>query len=358
MAGTASWSSDDTILYFGAALLSWHDKHPRDLPWVGNRDPYKVWLSEVILQQTRVAQGMPYYHRFVESFPTLKSLAEADEDRVMKLWEGLGYYSRARNLHDCAKTIWYKYSGRFPDNSRELEKLPGIGKYTASAIASFAFREQIAVVDGNVYRVLSRYFADPMPIDASSSYSYYYDMSSRCMENLPSWRYNQAIMDLGATVCTARNPLCQACPIATHCQALKREIQHKLPTKKKRNPKKIRKFSYFVIIHEDNVLIQKRSSKDIWKGLYEFPLREQGCSSPNDLVDIVAIKDKEPHHITQSQLSHQTIKIQFYKHQLRSTKALNLPDDICWIPINRLNQLSFPRPIGRYVQNYLLHSAI
>ncbi|MGB3801739.1 MAG: A/G-specific adenine glycosylase, partial [Lewinella sp.] len=223
----ADWS------YFRSSLLGWYEPERRPMPWKSVKNPYAVWLSEIILQQTRVAQGMPYFERFIEAYPTVTDLARADDDAVMKLWEGLGYYSRARNLLKAARMVANDYNGEFPDTYKELLSLPGIGPYTAAAIASFAFNRQVAVLDGNVYRVLSRYASDATPIDGNRGRKHFQRLVDAALGDTPAAAFNQSIMDFGALVCTPRNAACPTCPLAGKCAALATDRVYDLPVKAK-----------------------------------------------------------------------------------------------------------------------------
>jgi A/G-specific adenine glycosylase len=221
-------------MVFYKRLISWFYGYKRDLPWRNTRNPYKIWLSEVILQQTRVNQGMDYYLKFVEEFPTVRHLAEATEEKVLKLWQGLGYYSRARNLHNAAKYISYELDGIFPTSYHELLKLKGVGRYTAAAIASMAFDERVAVVDGNVFRVLSRIYGVKTPIDSSKGYSDFFDLANELMEDAPAGDFNQAIMEFGAIHCTPKQPNCKDCIFSDVCHAYKHNEVELYPSKKGR----------------------------------------------------------------------------------------------------------------------------
>lgn len=261
-------------VFFQSVLLHWYSLNKRDLPWRHTLNPYYIWVSEIILQQTRIAQGTDYYYRFIKHFPDIKKLAEAQIDEVLKLWEGLGYYSRARNLHSAAKTILHDYHGIFPSDYNQIIKLKGIGKYTAAAIASFSFNQPYAVLDGNVFRVLSRIFGIELPIDSSQGRSAFEKQARELLDKDNPGLYNQAIMDFGALQCTERNPKCLACPFNSKCFAYKHKQVDLLPVRKKKVEKKIRHFYYLVIIKKDKCFIQKRTKQDIWNSLFEFPLIE------------------------------------------------------------------------------------
>ncbi len=259
--------SSDPFTY---RLLEWHQLHARVLPWKEDSDPYKIWLSEIILQQTRVNQGMPYYLKFIEAFPDVDALARASEDEVLKLWEGLGYYSRARNLHFTARMIMYDLNGKFPNSYEGLLKLKGVGPYTAAAIASFAYGLSHAVVDGNVTRVLSRYVGIEKPVDISSTKKEINFLADNYLDRSAPGDYNQAMMDFGALQCVPAKPDCHACPLKDNCYAFAKGKVHEIPVKQKKVVKKEITLDYHIIFDESQVLIKKRTHQDIWKGLYDF----------------------------------------------------------------------------------------
>lgn len=256
-------------------LINWYKAHARELPWRETKEPYKIWLSEIILQQTRVAQGLPYYQKFVEAFPTVFDLARAPEQKVMKLWQGLGYYSRARNLHATAKAIAKTYNGKFPSEYAELKKLKGVGDYTAAAISSFCFNRAHAVVDGNVFRVLSRLYAIGIPIDSVQGKKEFTALANELLDKKQPGLFNQAIMEFGAVHCTPVNPACDYCFFAKECQAYNSATVEKFPLKEKKTKVRTRYFEYFFIEEKNSdVYIQKRENKDIWQGLWQLPLLE------------------------------------------------------------------------------------
>jgi len=260
---------------FAPKILNWYREHQRDLPWRQTRDPYKVWLSEIILQQTRVAQGMPYYLRFVEAFPTVHDLANAPEEQVLKLWQGLGYYSRARNLHATAKTVVEDFDGKFPDTYKGLKSLKGVGDYTASAIASFCFDAPEPVVDGNVYRVLSRYFGIDIPINSTEGIKYFKELAREVMDSENIRDYNQGIMEFGAIQCAPKKPSCLLCPLQESCVALQENKVDQLPVKLNKTKIRNRYFNYLVLLDDDgNTILEQRRGKGIWQNLYQFPLIE------------------------------------------------------------------------------------
>jgi A/G-specific adenine glycosylase len=261
--------------YISDKIVKWYEENKRSLPWRETKDPYKVWLSEIILQQTRVAQGLPYYLRFIEKYPSVNHLAAAPEEEVLRLWQGLGYYTRARNLHKCAQTIAYSYHGIFPDSFQGLLALQGVGEYTAAAIASISFRENVAVVDGNVFRVLARLFAIDTPINSPEGKKIFSERANELIKGVGSPDvYNQAIMEFGALWCTPKNPKCEACPLKKNCRAFQLNIQDRLPVKLRVGKIKKRYFNYIVIEQRGKLIMRKRESKDIWLGLFDFPLVE------------------------------------------------------------------------------------
>ncbi len=262
-------------MIFANQLIYWYLKNKRDLPWRKTKDPYLVWLSEIMLQQTRVAQGLPYFTTFTSEFETVFDLAEADESKVLKLWQGLGYYSRARNLHFTAKHIANEFNGVFPKNYKELLKLKGIGDYTASAIASVCYDEPVAVVDGNVYRVLARYYGINTAINSSKGIKEFKELAQKLIDVSQPGTYNQAIMDFGAMQCKPQNPLCNSCPLSESCIALAKNKIKELPVKEKKIKIKKRFFNFLVVITDNNeTIIEQRIGKGIWQGMYQFPLVE------------------------------------------------------------------------------------
>ncbi len=259
---------------FTLKIIEWYTINKRDLPWRETKNPYFIWLSEIILQQTRIDQGLAYYNRFTDRFPTAEKLAKASEDDVLKLWQGLGYYSRARNLHFTAKTIVSTHNGNFPESYEELLKLKGVGEYTAAAIASIAFNLPHASVDGNVYRVLSRYFGISEPIDSSAGKKLFKALAEENMDINNPGTYNQAMMELGAMVCTPRNAQCKNCPVQKNCIAKASGTIYDLPVKKGKTKIRNRYFNYLIFISDENTYLNKRTKEDIWKNLYEFPVIE------------------------------------------------------------------------------------
>jgi len=273
---------------FSDKILLWYSKNKRNLPWRSTKDPYNIWLSEIMLQQTRVAQGTPYYHKFIKNFPTIQDLANASEEEVLKLWQGLGYYSRARNLHATAQRVVDEYGGIFPNSYDKLIKLKGVGDYTASAIASICFDEPRPVVDGNVYRVLARYFGVYLPINSTEGIKYFKQLAAELMAEDSIRDYNQGIMEFGAIQCVPKNPDCEKCPLNSSCKALQTKKVDALPMKKGKTRVRNRFFNYLVPLTPDGkTLLKQRTGKGIWQHLWEFPLLETTTES-----DLEAIKSE------------------------------------------------------------------
>jgi len=279
-------NSKSSYDYISTELIIWYNIKKRDLPWRDITDPYRIWISEIILQQTRVNQGLSYYNRFIERFPTVAILAGADEDSVLKYWQGLGYYTRARNVHKASKQIIDQFNGIFPTGYKDIINLAGIGEYTAAAISSFAYNKHFAVVDGNVYRVLSRLFNIQTPINSSAGKKEYALLAQNLLsETLPAM-HNQALMEFGALQCVPASPNCDVCPLKLICIAFKNNLISTLPVKSQKKKSTNRFFNYLFIRFEDNTFLQKRVAKDVWQNLYEFPLIETDrLLSAQELVD-------------------------------------------------------------------------
>lgn len=260
--------------FFCTPIHTWYSLNKRDLPWRTTRDPYLIWLSEIIMQQTRIDQGMAYYNRFAREFPTVSDLASASEDQVLKLWQGLGYYSRARNLHFTAKYIQQQFHGIFPNDYKSILSLKGIGEYTAAAIASISFNLEYPAVDGNVYRVLSRYFGISTPIDSGAGKKTFYELAKELVKGNDPGMHNQALMEFGALQCTPKNPDCNSCPLNKRCYAFLNKKINELPAKQNKTKQRDRYFNYIVLLKENQTWLQKRTANDIWKNLYEFPVVE------------------------------------------------------------------------------------
>lgn len=338
---------------FTNSLLLWYLENQRDLPWRQTRDPYRIWLSEIMLQQTRVAQATPYYFRFLEAFPTVTDMANAPEEAILKQWQGLGYYSRARNMHFTAQQIVAEHQGIFPNKYDQLLYLKGVGEYTAAAIASIAFNEPVAVVDGNVYRVLSRFFGIETDITSSKAKKEFSELANELLDKKHPAQFNQALMEFGATHCTPKNPKCESCVFQTACIALRDKKTTQLPVKLKKNKVTNRYFHYLVFEDpEGKTLIEKRTNKGIWHNLYQFPLLETDSLMPFDsfltlfndrfghksIGNILQINNKPILH----KLSHQNLVILFYKIQLLEPESNGVSFD-------KLHQFPVPIVIHNFI---------
>ena len=341
---------------FSEIILSWYFENKRSLPWRSTIEPYKIWLSEIILQQTRVAQGIPYYNRFIENFPEINDLADASEEEVLKIWQGLGYYSRARNLHATAKIIVNQYNGAFPKNYDELLALPGIGDYTASAVASICFNEPEAVLDGNVYRVLARYFGVDIPINSTKGKKYFRALAQELIDPAQIRDYNQAIMEFGAVHCVPANPRCNECPLSSGCEAYSQNLVNKFPVKNKKQRVRKRYFNYLVgIDNENRTQLVQRKQNDIWKSLYEFPLLEtdsevtieqvsEQCNNilmVNDVLDIYETDYGSLVH----KLSHQSLHTKFWIVKTNESFRAG-------IPVEKLEEYPVPVPIAKFINTF------
>ncbi len=356
--------SEDKKLSFTKNLLRWFAGHERPLPWKGEKNPYLVWLSEVILQQTRVEQGLPYFEKFREKYPDVGSLARAPEDELMKMWEGLGYYSRARNLHEAARFIAGELGGKFPDTYEGIRSLKGVGDYTAAAVASFALGLPHAVVDGNVYRVLSRYFGSAEPIDATKGKKLFARLADELLDKSQPGNYNQAIMDFGATHCTPTAPKCASCPLKNHCEAFHLGRVEDFPVKSKKIEKRRRFFNYLVIRQKGRLFIKKRTGKDIWRNLYEYPLIETD-SLPGNRSEVTKSElwkkwlgksECRILHISapiRQELTHRQIVAMFWEIEVE--EDFHAPEG-GWIPIEKsqLGNFAFPKIIDLYFKQKIL----
>ena len=343
---------------FSKRLITWYLKNKRDLPWRNTVDPYKIWLSEIMLQQTRVAQGLPYYLKFIDAFPSVNHLAEASEEQVLKLWQGLGYYSRARNLHATAKYVTYVLDSVFPDNYTELKKLKGVGDYTASAIASICYNEPKAVLDGNVFRVLARLYGIDTPINTPEGGKLFSKLSQELIDVKRPDIHNQAIMEFGATHCSPKKPSCESCVFNVNCVALKNNEVGSLPLKLKKIKVKKRFFNYIVpLTSNETTILNKRPEKGIWANLYEFPLIEaEEIIEYNELLEKVKHKELFEEPFTLSiynekeivhKLSHQHIYTRFWivttNEKLKTTISISEIEDYP-VPVliaNFINEFSF-----------------
>lgn len=339
----------------GKTLIKWYKNHKRELPWRDTKDPYKIWLSEIILQQTQVAQGMSYYLKFTQHYPTVKQLANAKEDEVLKLWQGLGYYSRARNLHATAKIISNTHKNKFPQTYDSIIQLKGIGAYTAAAISSFAYNLPHAVVDGNVYRVLSRLFNINLPINSTEGKKLFQQLADELIDQKDPGTYNQAIMEFGSQYCKPANPKCEACVLQNQCLAFAKKTVANLPVKINKTKIKNRYLNYFLISDKkNNVYVQQRGKKDIWEGLYELFLIETAEETPLTAL----LKNKELNKLTGSKftvssgptafkhiLSHQHLYAQFYVIKLNTV----FNKKVISISSTKLHQLAWPRLIDKFL---------
>ncbi len=343
-----------------STLTHWYKFNKRELPWREIHDPYRIWISEIILQQTRVAQGFDYFVRFTHQFPDIKSLAMANEDEVLKCWQGLGYYSRARNLHAAAKQIVENFDGEFPTSYNDILSLKGIGEYTAAAIASFAFKLPFAVVDGNVFRFLSRYFGIHTPIDSGAGKKEFAQLANTLLDPKQPDLHNQAIMEFGALQCTPNSPDCANCPLADSCFAKEHNLIASLPVKGNKTKVTHRYFHHFIVLSNGILLLNKRTKKDIWQNLYEFPLYES--SDPMELPDIIQTEwfqslthQKSFQIITQSNeikhlLSHQTIHAFFYIIKIDGQIPVSPP--FLQITADELSQYAVSRLTERFIKKF------
>ena len=342
---------------FSNKLIYWYLQNNRELPWRKTKNPYFIWLSEIMLQQTRVTQGLSYYLKFTEAFPTVFDLAKADESTVLKMWQGLGYYSRARNLHYSAKLIANEFNGEFPSTYKDILKLKGIGDYTASAIASICFNEPTAVVDGNVYRVLSRYFGIKTPINSSAGIKEFKQLAQTLIDVTQPGTFNQAIMDFGALHCKPQNPLCDTCPFADSCVALDKKLTKELPIKEKKIKVRNRYFNFLVVkTDDDTTILNVRKGKGIWQGLYQFPLIESDKNiDKNELISSMDFDNLFPEETTISlfnkkeiiyKLSHQHLHTKFWIIETKNS----LKAEIKW---NEIEKYPVPILIANFLDAFL-----
>jgi len=345
---------------FSKTIINWYSKHKRNLPWRNTKNPYYIWLSEIILQQTQVKQGLPYYEAFVKAFPTVFDLAKASEETVLKLWQGLGYYSRARNLHTAAKHIAHERNGVFPNNYSDILKLKGVGDYTASAIASIAFNEPTAVVDGNVYRVLSRFFGIATPINSTKGIKEFKALATTLIDHEQPATFNQAIMEFGAQQCKPKTPYCIVCPLQDACIAFSKNRVAQLPVKLKKTTIKHRYFNYLVFIDsKKNTLIEKRTQKGIWQNLYQFPLIETKHSLEVSEFETL-LKQHDllkglPFHFniynetdTVHKLSHQHLHTKFWTISVDELPTLG-------VPFSELKSYPVPILVANFISEFIGH---
>lgn len=347
--------------FLAQRLIKWYHLNRRNLPWRNTKDPYKIWISEIILQQTRVNQGINYYFRFIEAFPEIKVLAQASQDEVLKLWQGLGYYSRARNMHEAARQIERNHKSVFPQNYNDIRALKGVGDYTAAAIASFAFNLRYAVVDGNVYRVISRVFGVELPINSGTGKKYFQKLANELLPKTDYATFNQSIMEFGALQCKPINPNCGECVLNDKCLAYAGRLVDCFPVKSKAVKSKNRFFNYFVITQGKYIYISKRSGNDIWKGLFEFYLVETGKKQTLEKIcrtDKLAGLLKKQMMKSQFQvkeyihvLSHRKLHASFFRVEV---KALPVSFKLKKIKISDLDNFAWPRLIEKFLNEHKL----
>jgi len=343
---------------FSDELVRWYLKNKRELPWRDTTDAYVIWLSEIILQQTRVEQGMPYFYRFIEKYPDVKAFSEADEGDILNLWQGLGYYSRGRNMLKTARQVVELYDGEFPADYKQLIGLKGIGEYTAAAISSFSANEARAVVDGNVYRVLARYFGIEEPINSTKGKKMFQEIANDLLNREHPGLHNQAMMEFGAMLCKPKNPDCAICPVRTECYAFNNNAITILPQKIKKAKIRERFFNYLLVTDGDTVLMNKRDEKDIWANMYDLPLIEtfsyvlpseiatlpQAKELFGDDIQIIKTFSTKKHLLT-----HQHIYTQFIQV---NTKPVKLKKEWFYIEVKDLKKLAFPKIIAIFINNF------
>ncbi len=344
---------------FTQEIIGWYNEHKRDLPWRQTTDPYIIWLSEIILQQTRVEQGMPYFYKFREHYPTVKDFASADEGAILNDWQGLGYYSRARNMHYTAKMVMEQFGGQFPNNYEQLLHLKGIGEYTAAAISSFSNNEARAVVDGNVFRLLSRYFGIDNDINSGKGKKVFTELANQLLPVGHAGVYNQALMEFGSMQCRPKNPLCESCPLQLNCFAFKNQQIDKLPVKIKTLKIRERHFNYIVLVQDGQILMNQRGPNDIWQNLYEFPLFETTVPITTEVLlqderfihefgeDVLI---KSTHGPVRHLLTHQRLFARFIVIEIPIHRNLNQN----WQFVNQeeLKKLAQPKLIFEFLINF------
>ena len=345
---------------FSSEVINWYIIHKRNLPWRNSNDPYVIWLSEIILQQTRVEQGMPYFYRFLEKYPTVEQFAAASEDEILNLWQGLGYYSRGRNMHFTANQVMEKHSGIFPKSYHQLIELKGVGEYTAAAIASFAGDEPKAVVDGNVFRLLSRYYGIDEPINSSKGKKVFTELANLVMDQSRPGTYNQAVMEFGSLQCKPKNPDCPTCPLQPGCFAFANKLVDKLPVKLKLQKVRDRYFNYFVLIKDDEIVLNRRTYKDIWQNLHELPLIE--TPEPviaDELINSAEVSALFGCHVRVESvnkpavhlLSHQRIHALFIEISNFEDKFL-ITKPWFYADLQKLDELAQPKLIFAFLKNF------
>jgi len=348
---------------FSSKIIRWYKTNKRDLPWRKTKDPYKIWLSEIILQQTQVKQGLPYYEKFVSVFPTVKDLANSTEEKVLNLWQGLGYYSRGRNLHFSAKYVTKELCGEFPNSKKDLLKLKGVGDYTASAIASFAFDEKVAPVDGNVIRVISRVFGIVEDVSDLKTLKKIKELAASLLPKTDTYTYNQGMMEFGALQCKPKSPNCEVCPFNIECVAKTKELVNTIPFKDKKIKVKNRCLNYLVFTYKDTVLIKQRTDKDIWQNLHDFPLLESyellNFDDDKILLEIdklVSNSDVKSISVSEDfkhKLSHQKLFVRFFKIELNKEFRPKFENQKV-VGFKALESLGKPILIQNYLNTYIL----
>jgi len=345
---------------FSQEIIYWYHRHKRDLPWRNSNDPYIIWLSEIILQQTRVEQGLPYFYRFSEKYPTVSDFAMATEDEILKLWQGLGYYSRGRNMHHTANMVMEEHAGYFPVSYDKLIRLKGIGDYTAAAISSFAGNESKAVVDGNVFRVLARYFGIDEAINSTKGKKLFSEIANQLIDHSQPGLYNQAIMEFGSLQCRYKNPDCINCPLLLNCEAYQRKRVNELPVKLRKQKIRNRYFNYVIALKNDKILLNKRGPNDIWENLYEFPLFEtpeqvqadQIINSPEFKNTFgVDITVRAVHGPVKHILSHQKLNTQFIVIE-NSRDSFDEKSGWFYADFEEMNALPQPKLIFAFLKNF------
>lgn len=330
--------------HIGNKLLNWYKTNARDLPFRQTRDPYKIWICEIVFQQTRIAQGLGHYNNFVQRFPDVKTLAEADENEVLLYWKGLGYYSRAINVHKAAQQIMNDYSGVFPHEYDEILKLKGVGKYTAAAVSSICFGGKIPAVDGNFYRVLSRIFADDLDISSSKAFNYFSELAHLILpENVGD--FNQAMMDLGSDICKPKNPLCSECPLNKDCLAFSLNKVSEFPIKTKKVKAADLELKYYFVHRNGQFLIQQRKDDFIWKKLFEFP-----SEISDDLIPFIKSVKNVSHKLTHKNLSIEIFNVEVDSEEIWQNFITE--NNFIVTDVEGSHEKSFPKPLENYIQNY------
>ncbi len=348
---------NEKVVLFRNNLCTWFDFHKRDLPWRHERSAYKTWLSEIILQQTRIQQGLPYFERFLAAYATVEQFAAADSDEIMRMWQGLGYYSRARNMHAAAKQVVSEFGGNFPQTLQEIKSLKGIGNYTAAAILSLAYGLPFAVLDGNVYRVLARVYAITLPINDPKAEKVYQQKAEELLDRNHPAVHNEAMMELGALICIPKNPLCHMCPVRNSCDAFHTGMTHQLPYKIATKAVKDRFLHYLFIFNSPAIILRKRESSDIWQGLFDFPLVETDNEQSTVSLSMYGLGTEEtmlkPIAALKHKLTHQLLHIRFYEWQMPEGFQLPEGSGLLIVPISDIDRYGVPKPIESFLNSRL-----